>query len=113
MDHFNCQRDASNDLGNFFPFQQVNRKEKMSCADRRLSHEELSKFNGSDPNLPVYVAIKGKVFDVSRSRDMYVPGKGYHVFAGRDASKVNHSKLFFEDKRSISHLPMRMRRLLA
>lgn len=47
---------------------------------------ELAKYNGSDPNLPVYVAIKGIVFDVSARREMYQPGKGYSVFAGKDAS---------------------------
>ncbi len=33
------------------------------------------------------MAIKGKVFDVSGKRDMYGPGAGYNVFAGKDASR--------------------------
>ncbi|XAO27129.1 hypothetical protein I312_105971 [Cryptococcus bacillisporus CA1280] len=36
---------------------------------------------------PIYVAIKGKVFDVSSRGEMYAPGKGYNVFAGKDGSK--------------------------
>lgn len=33
------------------------------------------------------MAIKGKVFDVSSRGEMYAPGKGYNVFAGKDGSK--------------------------
>ena len=29
----------------------------------------------------------GKVFDVSPKREMYSPGKGYHIFAGKDGSR--------------------------
>ncbi|KAL0241970.1 hypothetical protein I308_106144 [Cryptococcus tetragattii IND107] len=45
------------------------------------------KHDGSDPSKPIYVAIKGKVFDVSSRGEMYAPGKGYNVFAGKDGSK--------------------------
>jgi predicted heme/steroid binding protein len=50
--------------------------------------QELQKFDGKNPDMPVYVAVKGTVFDVTSNRDMYVPGKGYSVFAGKDASKA-------------------------
>ncbi|KXS21892.1 cytochrome b5 [Gonapodya prolifera JEL478] len=49
---------------------------------------ELAAFDGTDPSKPVYLAIKGTVFDVSVGREMYVPGKGYSVFAGKDASRA-------------------------
>ena len=54
--------------------------------DDPFTPEELSKFNGSDASKPVYVAIKGQIFDVSPKREMYSPGKGYHIFAGKDGS---------------------------
>ncbi|KAI8912842.1 cytochrome b5-like heme/steroid binding domain-containing protein [Gorgonomyces haynaldii] len=50
--------------------------------------EELSKYNGTNPELPVYLAVKGTIFDVSSAREMYQPGKGYSVFAGKDASRA-------------------------
>ncbi|TPX51406.1 hypothetical protein SeMB42_g00450 [Synchytrium endobioticum] len=59
-----------------------------SSGQRSFTPAELSKFDGSNPTLPVYLAIKGTVFDVSAQRDMYKPGAGYHVFAGRDASRA-------------------------
>eukprot|EP01134_Creolimax_fragrantissima_P000714 CFRG0714T1 len=57
-------------------------------AVRHFSAEELRHFDGTDENSPVYVAIKGIVYDVSENRDAYKPGKGYALFAGRDASRA-------------------------
>lgn len=55
---------------------------------RIFTHAELSKHDGTDASAPIYVAIKGSVFDVSTKKEMYGPGAGYHVFAGKDASRV-------------------------
>ena len=35
----------------------------------------------------IYIAVKGSVFDVSKSAALYGKGGEYHVFAGRDASR--------------------------
>ncbi|KAE8222296.1 hypothetical protein CF319_g4480 [Tilletia indica] len=55
--------------------------------DDPFTPSELSKFNGTDPSQPVYVAVKGTIFDVSERREMYEPGKGYSIFAGKDGSR--------------------------
>lgn len=47
----------------------------------------LRQHDGSDPAKPIYVAIKGNVYDVTAKKEMYGPGQGYNVFAGRDASR--------------------------
>jgi predicted heme/steroid binding protein len=52
-----------------------------------ITPNELSTHDGRDASRPIYVAIKGKVFDVSPKREMYGPGAGYNIFAGKDASK--------------------------
>lgn len=52
-----------------------------------ISLSELSKHDGTDATKPIYIAIKGRVFDVTAKREMYGVGGGYHVFAGKDASK--------------------------
>jgi membrane-associated progesterone receptor component len=57
-------------------------------GERIFTSEELSKYNATDESLPVYLAIKGVVYDVSISREMYTPPKGYSVFSGKDASKA-------------------------
>ncbi|KAG0347321.1 hypothetical protein BG004_007978 [Podila humilis] len=55
---------------------------------RVFTYEELSKHDGKDADTPIYVAIKGTVFDVTAKRAMYGPGSGYSCFAGKDASKA-------------------------
>jgi membrane-associated progesterone receptor component len=56
--------------------------------DTPFSPAELAQFDGTDPNRPIYVAIKGTIFDVSDKRETYAPNGSYHVFAGKDASKA-------------------------
>ncbi|KAI9455255.1 cytochrome b5 [Lactarius psammicola] len=55
--------------------------------DDPFTQEALKPFDGSDPAKPIYVAIKGTVFDVSRKRETYGPGGSYALFAGKDALK--------------------------
>ena len=51
-----------------------------------LTAEELAKHDGSDPNIPVYIAILGRIYDVEKGRRHYEVGSGYNVFAGRDST---------------------------
>lgn len=51
-----------------------------------LTAEELAKHDGSDPKIPVYIAILGRVYDVEKGRRHYEAGSGYNVFAGRDST---------------------------
>lgn len=60
--------------------------------------EQLKQFDGTNKDQPVYVAIKGTVFDVTSNREQYSPGQGYSVFAGKDASRaLAKSSLRIED----------------
>ncbi|CAN8105739.1 unnamed protein product [Discula destructiva] len=51
-----------------------------------ISLEELAKADGMEGQ-KCYVAIKGKVYDVTGNK-MYAPGASYNVFAGKDASRA-------------------------
>ncbi|KAJ2694126.1 Dihydrodipicolinate synthase, partial [Coemansia spiralis] len=44
-------------------------------------------YDGRDEATPVYIGVKGTVYDVSSGRAYYGPGGPYSTFAGRDASR--------------------------
>ncbi|KAF9681333.1 hypothetical protein SADUNF_Sadunf06G0215100 [Salix dunnii] len=50
--------------------------------------DQLLQYNGADPSKPIYVAIKGRVFDVTTGKSFYGPGGSYVMFAGKDASRA-------------------------
>ncbi|KAL4181938.1 hypothetical protein AMTRI_Chr12g239910 [Amborella trichopoda] len=56
--------------------------------EMELTEQGLRQFNGSDPSKGIYVAIKGRIFDVSTAKNFYGPGGSYAIFAGRDASRA-------------------------
>ncbi|KAK4067182.1 uncharacterized protein Triagg1_7910 [Trichoderma aggressivum f. europaeum] len=56
----------------------------------------LLPFNGEN-GAPVFLAVRGAVFDVSRGRNFYGPGGPYENFAGRDASRGLACGSFDED----------------
>ncbi|KAH8170699.1 cytochrome b5-like heme/Steroid binding domain-containing protein [Sarocladium implicatum] len=54
--------------------------------DDPISAADLAQADGVDGN-KCYVAIKGKVYDVTGNK-AYQPGGSYNVFAGKDASRA-------------------------
>lgn len=53
-----------------------------------FTQQELAMHDGTNPVLPLLLAIEGDVYDVSLGVDFYGPGSSYHLFAGRDASRA-------------------------
>lgn len=62
-----------------------------------LTPEQLSLYNGTDPNLPIYLALNGTIFDVSANPRIYGPGGMYGFFAGRDAARAFVTGCFEDD----------------
>ncbi|XP_049885383.1 membrane-associated progesterone receptor component 1-like [Pectinophora gossypiella] len=52
-----------------------------------LTVAELSKYDGTQPDGRVFLAVNGIIFDVTRGKRFYGPGGPYAAFAGRDATR--------------------------
>lgn len=70
---------------------------KIKQGPVTLTPSQLSLYNGTDTNLPLYVAVNGTIFDVSANRMIYGPGGSYNFFAGRDATRAFVTGCFKED----------------
>ncbi|KAJ2146389.1 hypothetical protein IW136_000576 [Coemansia sp. RSA 678] len=57
-------------------------------SQRVFTQQELAKYDGSNAELPILLAIEGDVYDVTLGRGFYGPGSTYNLFAGRDASRA-------------------------
>jgi hypothetical protein len=44
---------------------------------KRITEQDLKQYDGTDSEKPIYLAIKGVVFDVSASPSFYGPGGHY------------------------------------
>lgn len=71
----------------------VNMTPEPVIEKRDYTLEELREFDGTKPSkehngrCPIYIAVNGTVFDMTRGKDFYGPGGPYSIFAGRDASR--------------------------
>jgi membrane-associated progesterone receptor component len=63
---------------------------------RTFTPPELFPYNGLN-GMPVYLAVRGRIFDVTSGRNFYGPGGPYANFAGRDASRGLACGSFDED----------------
>ncbi|CUM64318.1 uncharacterized protein PRCAT00001918001 [Priceomyces carsonii] len=52
----------------------------------KFTPEKLQKYNGSD-HPKIFIAVRGKIYDVTQGSAFYGPGGPYENFAGRDASR--------------------------
>ncbi|XP_065833652.1 uncharacterized protein [Oscarella lobularis] len=60
--------------------------DERNIPQRTFSAEELAQYDGSDPEKPIYMAVKGVVFDVTKGREFYGKEGTYNVMAGKDPS---------------------------
>ncbi|XP_030386487.1 neuferricin homolog [Scaptodrosophila lebanonensis] len=58
---------------------------EFTQSDQLFTPAQLAKFNGEN-GAPIYLALLGAVFDVTRGVKHYGPGCSYNYFVGRDAS---------------------------
>jgi predicted heme/steroid binding protein len=63
------------------------RQTKGTARRGRYTPEELAQYDGRDPSKPLLLAIMGRVYDVTKGYDKYGPGRSYHFFTGKDATR--------------------------
>ncbi|ORY65990.1 membrane-associated progesterone receptor component 1 [Pseudomassariella vexata] len=61
-------------------------REPPATVFKTFTPRELLPYNGLN-GMPVYLAVRGRIFDVTNGRNFYGPGGPYENFAGRDASR--------------------------
>ncbi|KAI1500073.1 membrane-associated progesterone receptor component 1 [Biscogniauxia marginata] len=71
-------------------------REPPAVVFRTFTPRTLLPYDGQGGK-PVYLAVRGRVFDVSAGRNFYGPGGPYENFAGRDASRGLAYHSFDED----------------
>ncbi|XP_003727182.1 neudesin [Strongylocentrotus purpuratus] len=66
-------------------------KIKISIKDgpmRVFTDVEIAQYDGSHPDLPIYMAIKGVVFDVTQGKEFYGKDAPYNALVGRDSTRA-------------------------
>ncbi|KAK7482205.1 hypothetical protein BaRGS_00026554, partial [Batillaria attramentaria] len=74
---------------------------------RIFTAEDIAEFDGSDPDKPIYMAVKGVVFDVSKGSNFYAKDGPYNVLVGKDSTRAT-AKMSLEPEdltHDISDLP--------
>ncbi|KAI1394156.1 cytochrome b5 [Hypoxylon trugodes] len=71
-------------------------REPPAIVFRTFTPRTLFPYNGQN-GMPVFLAVRGRVFDVTSGRNFYGPGGPYENFAGRDASRGLAFHSFDED----------------
>ena len=54
---------------------------------RLFTEEELARYGGEEEDQPIYLAVKGVVFDVTSGKEFYGRGAPYNALAGKDSSR--------------------------
>ncbi|KAI7804775.1 neudesin isoform X1 [Triplophysa rosa] len=55
---------------------------------RLFTEEELKRYDGSEDGQPIYMAIKGVVFDVTTGKEFYGEGAPYNALVGKDSTRA-------------------------
>eukprot|EP00928_Gymnodinium_smaydae_P023124 TRINITY_DN19207_c0_g1_i1.p1 TRINITY_DN19207_c0_g1~~TRINITY_DN19207_c0_g1_i1.p1 ORF type:complete len:410 (+),score=75.03 TRINITY_DN19207_c0_g1_i1:38-1231(+) len=59
----------------------------MAPTDRPITMQELSKHDGHvNPAAPILTSVLGRIYDVSKAKDLFGPGGPYEMFAGHDGT---------------------------
>ncbi|XP_074548621.1 neudesin [Halichoeres trimaculatus] len=55
---------------------------------RLFTEEELKRYDGSEEAQPIYMAVKGVVFDVTTGKEFYGKDAPYNALVGKDSTRA-------------------------
>ncbi|XP_069464632.1 neudesin [Ambystoma mexicanum] len=55
---------------------------------RLFTEEDLARYDGQEEGQPIYMAVKGAVFDVTSGKEFYGKGASYNALAGKDSTRA-------------------------
>ncbi|XP_028994625.1 neudesin isoform X1 [Betta splendens] len=63
---------------------------KQAAAEpvRLFTEEELRRHDGTEEGRPIYMAVKGVVFDVTRGQEFYGKDAPYNALVGKDSTRA-------------------------
>ncbi|KAL2099309.1 hypothetical protein ACEWY4_005789 [Coilia grayii] len=64
------------------------KEKKTSKPVRLITEEELEMYDGSRDGQPIYMAVKGVVFDVTTGKEFYGKGAPYNALVGKDSTRA-------------------------
>ncbi|KAJ8392975.1 hypothetical protein AAFF_G00068790 [Aldrovandia affinis] len=68
---------------------EIKLKHKPTLKPVRLfTDEDLEKYNGHQEGQPIYMAVKGVVFDVTKGKEFYGIDAPYNALVGRDSTRA-------------------------
>lgn len=53
-----------------------------------FTNKALAQFDGTHTDKPIYMAVKGVVFDVTSGKEYYGAGSSYNALAGKDCTRA-------------------------
>uniref|UniRef100_A0A3Q0RV57 Neudesin neurotrophic factor n=1 Tax=Amphilophus citrinellus TaxID=61819 RepID=A0A3Q0RV57_AMPCI len=64
-------------------------KHKTATKPVRLfTEEELKRYDGGEEGQPIYMAVKGVVFDVTKGKEFYGKDAPYNALVGKDSTRA-------------------------
>ncbi|XP_013873498.1 neudesin [Austrofundulus limnaeus] len=55
---------------------------------RLFTEEELKRYDGTEEGQPIYMAVKGVVFDVTKGKEFYGHNAPYNALVGKDCTRA-------------------------
>ncbi|XP_008296497.1 neudesin [Stegastes partitus] len=69
--------------------EEVKLKYKRATKPVRLfTEEELKRYDGTQEEQPIYMAVKGVVFDVTKGKEFYGKDAPYNALVGKDSTRA-------------------------